>query len=184
MPSPYYICVDTETAGPNPGSYSLLSIGAVSVEEPEKHFYVELRPVQMAMTEESARVHQLKLEDLANTGVPPKDAMARFDQWVGEVSGNKTPIFVAFNAPFDWMFVADYFERFLVHNPFGHRALDIKALYMGLQRVQWEGTSYAAVSQHYDLPQALAHNALKDAQQAAQLFAAMLAEFKETSYER
>lgn len=162
----------------------MLSIGAVSVEEPEKEFYVELRPVQMAMTEESARVHQLKLEDLANTGVPPKDAMTRFDQWLHVAAGERTPIFVAFNAPFDWMFVADYFVRYLGHNPFGHRALDMKALYMGLQHVAWEDTSYHAICTHYGLPQALAHNALRDAHQAAELFAAMLNELKETSYER
>ncbi len=28
--------------------------------------------------------------------------------------------FVAFNASFDWMFVKDYFHRFLGRNTFGH----------------------------------------------------------------
>ena len=37
-----YISVDVETAGPNPGQYSLLSIGACLVFVPAKTFYVEL----------------------------------------------------------------------------------------------------------------------------------------------
>ncbi len=40
-------------------------------------------------------------------------------------------MFVALNAPFDWMFVADAFWRYLGRNPFGPSALDIKALYLG-----------------------------------------------------
>jgi hypothetical protein len=29
-------------------------------------------------------------------------------------------IFVAFNAPFDWMYINEYFQRYLGENPFGH----------------------------------------------------------------
>ena len=35
-----YISVDVETAGPYPGLYSLLSIGACSVWKPEHNFYM------------------------------------------------------------------------------------------------------------------------------------------------
>ncbi len=178
------ICVDVETAGPNPASYSLLSIGAVAVAEPQRTFYVELQPVQMAEDQEATSIHKLSLEKLAKSGLPPKEAMARFEAWVLETCAGRAPVFVAFNAAFDWMFVNDYFLRYLERNPFGHAALDMKALFMGLQHVRWEETSYQAVSSHYGLAPALSHNALKDAQQGAEVFAAMLAEMKEKEYER
>ena len=176
---PCYICVDVETAGPNPGSYSLVSIGAATVAEPRRSFYAELQPVSEASTAEAASVHGLSLEALKETGMPPEKAMQRFADWLErEVSPGKEPIFVAFNAPFDWMFVADYFERYLGRNPFGHRALDIKALFMGMHGVAWDSTSHRAISAHYGLPEKLPHHALEDAQQEADLFAAMLAEME------
>jgi len=179
-----FVCVDVETAGPNPGSYSLLSIGAASVVEPRRDFYVELQPINMAETEEAARIHKLSLAALAKSGLPPKEAMSRFAAWLKEISPDEQPVFVAFNAPFDWMFVNDYFQRYLGHNPFGHRALDMKALFMGLHHIAWEDTTYQFISAHYGLPEALSHHASQDAQQGAELFAAMLEEMKEKNLER
>lgn len=148
------------------------------------NFYIELQPVNLNSEAESSRIHGLSLESLAKEGVSPKEAMTRFAAWLQETCGGQEPTFVAFNAPFDWMFVSDYFHRTLGENPFGHRALDMKALFMGLHHVAWEDTTYQNVSAHYALPQALSHNALEDARQGAELFAAMLAEVKEKSYER
>ena len=72
------------------------------------------------------------METLAAEGVDPADAMQQFADWVAEVAPAGTaPIFVGFNAVFDWMFVDDYFQRFLERNPFGHSALDIKSYYLG-----------------------------------------------------
>ena len=58
-------------------------------------------------------------------------------------------MFVALNAPFDWMFINDYFHRYLGANPFGHSALDIKAYYMGLSGVTWSETSMKHISAHF-----------------------------------
>jgi DNA polymerase III epsilon subunit-like protein len=177
---PCYICVDVEAAGPNPGSYSLLSIGAATVELPRRSFYAELKPLNKAQTEEAAEVHGLSLERLAVGGESPKKALARFEGWLGEVCPEgRELVFVAFNAPFDWMFVQDYFQRYLGHNPFGHRALDIKALFMGMQGVDWAETSHQTVSRYYGLEEHLPHHAEKDALQEAEIFAAMLAELAE-----
>lgn len=176
-----FIVVDVETAGPNPTEFSLLSIGAALVEDPEETFYVELKPFNGNAEEESSRIHGLSLLGLLDTGVEPKEALQRFADWVAQVSGERKPVFVAFNAPFDWMFVADYFHSYLGSNPFGHRALDIKAVYMGMHGVDWEETTYDKVSSHYLLPPALSHNAREDARQAAELFAAMLEELAERS---
>ena len=141
-PEDVFISVDVETAGPHPGRYSLLSIGACLVSDPDLSFYVELQPVNDSATPEALAVTGLSLVELAERGLPPAEAMASFEAWVKTLTPhNRRPVFVAFNAPFDWMFVNDYFHRFLGRNPFGYSALDMKALYMGLTGARWSETS-------------------------------------------
>lgn len=172
-----YVSVDVETAGPNPSQYSLLSIGACLVADPQRTFYVELQPVNDNATPEALEVSRLSLEELAKRGLPPTKAMARFEAWLAaEIPTGQQPIFVAFNAPFDWMFVNDYFHRFLGRNPFGHAALDLKAFYMGLTGVHWSETTMRYVAARYLSDRRLMHYALQDAQDQAELFQKMLAE--------
>jgi len=172
-----YVSVDVETAGPNPSHYSLLSIGACLVADPQRTFYVELRPVNDDATPDALAVSGLSLEQLAEHGLPPAEAMARFEAWLAaEVPPDQPPILVAFNAPFDWMFVNDYFHRFLGRNPFGHTALDLKAFYMGLTGADWPETTMRYVAARYLGGRQLTHHALCDAQDQAELFQKMLAE--------
>ena len=172
-----FISVDVETAGANPSQYSLLSIGACLVFEPAKRFYVELQPVNDAITSEAMEVSQMGLDGLKWRGQPPVEAMKRFAEWVAEVTpAGSQPVFVALNAVFDWMFVADYFHRYLGKNPFGHKALDMKAYFMGLRGIEWEATGFEAMSKHYQIEQRLNHNALEDAVMQAALFRKMLEE--------
>lgn len=170
-----YISVDVEAAGPSPDEYSLLSIGACFVHNAAKQFYVELQPVSEAYTEEARDVTGLNLANLKTDGLPPLEAMKRFADWVDtSVATDEMPVFVAFNAPFDWMFVAFYFNRYLGRNPFGHKALDIKAYYMGQNRTSWSATSFEPVARHFGLTVSLPHNALGDALVQADIFRRML----------
>ncbi|HYO51085.1 MAG TPA: 3'-5' exonuclease [Chloroflexia bacterium] len=172
-----YVSVDVETAGPNPGLYSLLSIGACLVAEPERTFYIELQPVNSNAEKEALAVHGLSLEKLRVAGVPPADAMAQFEAWLArEIPPPVRPLFVAFNAPFDWMFVNDYFHRFLGRNPFGHNAIDVKAYYMGLSGSYWADTSLDKLLPRYVGPAKLTHNALDDAKDQAAIFRVLLEE--------
>ncbi|HEX9990345.1 MAG TPA: 3'-5' exonuclease [Chloroflexia bacterium] len=172
-----FVSVDVETAGPNPGLYSLLSIGACLVAEPERTFYVELQPVNSNAEKEALAVHGLSLEKLRVAGVPPADAMAQFEAWLArEIPPPVRPLFVAFNAPFDWMFVHDYFHRFLGRNPFGHNAIDIKAYYMGLSGSSWAETGLDKLLPRYVGPAKLTHNALDDAKDQAAIFRVLLEE--------
>jgi ribonuclease T len=172
-----YVSVDVETAGPNPSQYSLLSIGACLVADLRRTFYVELQPVHENSTPEALSVSGLSLEELALRGLPPAEAMARFESWlVDEVPPGEQPILVAFNAPFDWMFVCDYFYRFLGRNPFGHTALDLKAFYMALTGVSWSETSMRYISSRYLSGRQLSHHALQDAVDQAELFLKMLSQ--------
>lgn len=176
MQAECYISVDVETAGPNPAEFSLLSIGACTIKDPPEMFYIELQPISDRQTPEAAAIHGFDLETLKAQAVPPAEAMERFKDWLLKVvpSGHK-PVFVALNAPFDWMFVCDYFHRYLAYNPFGHTALDIKALYMGLHRVPWNATTFENISRNYIGQTKLSHNALEDALIQARIFRHILA---------
>jgi len=166
-----YISVDVETAGPSPSRYSLLSIGACLVSQPQRSFYIELQPVNDEMLPEAFAIHGLSIEALIDEGVPPAEAMALFESWLKEVvPEGQVPVFVAFNAPFDWMFVSDYFHRYLGRNPFGHAALDIKAYYMGSTGSSWKETSMRNVSQDYLDGRTISHNAEEDALDQAKIF--------------
>jgi DNA polymerase III epsilon subunit-like protein len=166
-----YISVDIETAGPNPSQYSLLSIGACSIMHPDSNFYIELQPVNEEMLPEAYAIHNLSLDELKTSGVAPTEAMAQFETWLNEVVPPGTqPVFVAFNAPFDWMFVSDYFHRYLGRNPFGHAALDMKAFYMGLHGSSWKDTAMHNVAVDYLEGKGISHNALEDACDQAKIF--------------
>jgi ribonuclease T len=172
-----YVSVDVETSGPTPGEYSMLAIGACLVDKPDRGFYVELKPVSMAVVESSLAVGGLSMDALLADGVEPWAAMQQFEDWLSaEVPSGSVPIFTAFNAPFDWMFVSDYFQRFLGRNPFGHSALDMKAYYMGMSGGTWAQTSMRYLSPRYLGGRPLSHNALGDARDQAQLFRSVMAE--------
>jgi DNA polymerase III epsilon subunit-like protein len=170
-----YISVDVETAGPTPAQHALLSIGACLVDETSSTFYVELKPDRFDFTAEAMAIGGFSLEALKESGVAPKDAMQAFAEWVKSVVlPGQRPVFVAFNAPFDWSFVNDYFYRYLGENPFGHSALDIKAYYMGLTGVTWAETSMQHITAHIAEEKHLSHNALSDAQDQAGIFRLIL----------
>jgi len=173
----YFIIVDVETAGPFPDQYALLTIGACSLAEPRHSFYIELQPDKPSVDPAAVAVNRLSIPELTHSGTPPINAMQAFADWLRLIVPQRNiPIFTAFNAPFDWMFINDYFQRYLGVNPFGYKALDIKAYYMGMKHVSFEQTSHAAISKRYGLAQSFSHHALEDAFQEAGLFSAILAE--------
>ena len=96
--------------------------------------------------------------------------MRQFEEWLATNTDGTRPIFVGFNAPFDWMFVADYFWRYLGRNPFGISALDLKSYYMGRDGVErWAETSRQYVCATLGLGPDRTHNALDDAREQALL---------------
>lgn len=168
---PAYISVDVETAGPIPDGFALLSIGACTVTHPRQTFYIELQPDRDLFDPQASAIHGLDPAVLTRDGVPPFQAMTLFRDWLLQVVPDGThPVFVAFNAPFDWMFVNDYFLRYLGTNPFGHSALDIKALYMGVAGRPWSKTSGDELHHLYLEGRKLTHNALEDAIDQAIIF--------------
>ncbi len=174
-----WISVDVETSGPTPSTGSLIAIGACLVDRPEVAVELLLRPdPSLPWSEEAAAVHGLDPAMLELAGQDPAAATAAFDAWVASVvPAGSRPVFVALNAPFDWMFVADAAWRHLGRNPFGVSALDIKALYLGAHldtvRSWGETTRLRMLGRHpVDLPHT--HRPLDDAREQAALCRAIL----------
>lgn len=176
-PTETFISVDIESAGPYPGRYSLLSIGACLVENPDDGFYVELKPVNQEMVEASLHASHLSLERLAKSGEEPLMAMRMFTNWIRQVTAaDRKALMVGFNVPYVWSFINHYFLHYLSDNPFGHSAIDIRAFYMGLIGCAWEETSMLYLSSMFPKRQELPHDALADARLQASLFGKLLAQ--------
>ena len=102
--------------------------------------------------------------------------MADFAAWVERVTpAGSLPVFVGFNAPFDWMFVNDYFHRYVGDNPFGHVAVDIKSYAMGRDGGSFADTALARLVDRYGGTPSLTHHALEDARVQGDLFARLRA---------
>ena len=168
-----YFSVDIESSGPIPGRYSMLSLGACAVDEPELSFYVEFQPISAEFVPEAMKVSAFDLEKLKKTGTAPTQAMADFQKWIEENSSGQKPVFVGFNASYDWQFVNWYFDSFVGSNPFGFGAVDIKSFYMGLTGKDWSASSSSQLPERFqpDTPQT--HNALEDAKAQASIFLKM-----------
>jgi DNA polymerase III epsilon subunit-like protein len=172
------ISVDIEASGPTPGTGSLVAIGACLVEDVQNGIYLELKPLPgLPWSDAAEEVHRLDRARLERDGLEPAVAMERFDGWVTKAADGRRPVFVGFNAPFDWMFVADYFQRCLGRNPFGIAALDLKSYYMGRERIaRWSETRRLLVEQRYPVKTPHSHNALDDARGQAELAFLLLQE--------
>lgn len=172
MPSDWLsncVSVDIEAAGSHPAKYAMLSIGACLVTDETETFYVELKPDRESFQDHALSISGLSMQYLEQEGLDPGKAMQAFARWLQETVPGE-PILVAFNAPFDWMFINDYFHRYTGSNPFGHSAIDIKALYLGHAGGEWRDTNMDRVNAMFGLDKSLSHHALEDARDQAALF--------------
>ena len=166
-----FISVDVETAGPIPGEFSLLSIGACLIFDPDITFSCNIKPINDNADPAALAVAGLSLDELRQNGLEPNEAMTQFGEWISAtVEKGGKPVFVGFNAPFDWSFINYYFHKFSSDNPFGFTALDIKALYMGATGCTWSDTRSSKIAKHLKPRLQGDHDALHDALYQAELF--------------
>ncbi|WP_206018354.1 3'-5' exonuclease [Roseovarius nitratireducens] len=178
-----YISVDVETDGPIPGPYSMLSLGMAycghfdgrSLEitpQPKETFYIELSPISDTYENEALHVNGLDRNRLLREGVHPEHAMSRAADWINKVSGDNRPIFVAYPASFDWLWMHWYFLRFTRHgSPFGHSGcFDLKTAIAVKGGIPVSRASKSQLPSAFqsDLPHT--HNALDDALEQANIF--------------
>jgi ribonuclease T len=170
MKKELYFSVDIESSGPIPGKYSMLSLGACVVGEEQKSFYVELKPISSDFVPDALKVTNFDLDRLQQTGKAPAEAMTKFRSWVETIAGDRRPVFVGFNACYDWQFVNWYLETFAGGNPFGFGGIDIKSYFMGLSGESWSKTTSNQLPKEYQPDQPQTHNALDDARAQASIF--------------
>lgn len=175
MKTEVFFSVDIEAAGPVPGEYSMLSLGACVVGKAECNFYKEFAPTSEKFLTEAMAVSKLDFNLLKSSGSKPEHGMLEFKEWILHHSKDCLPVFVGFNAPFDWSFVNYYFHLYLGENPFGFSALDTKALFMGATGSSWDDTRSSRIKKVLGIESDLNHHALDDAIAQAELFERVLA---------
>jgi ribonuclease T len=176
-PREVLVSVDIEASGSSPSTGSMISLGACLIENPDLGLYLELKPLpDRPWRDEAEQIHGLDRKALDRDGLDPEVAMERFASWLNEMCGDGgQPVFVGFNAPFDWMFVADYFWRYLGRNPFGISALDLKSFYMARAGVsRWSETRRVHVDRRLHLAHDHNHHALDDARGQARIARVLL----------
>lgn len=130
-----YFVVDVEADGPCPGLYSMISFGAVLVQEDIKNtktFYGELKPISDKWIPQALAVSGFSREEVL-TFNNPQEVMEYFNIWIKETSVNR-PIFISDNNGFDWQFINYYFHAFVGSNPFGFSSRRLSDLYCGMQK--------------------------------------------------
>lgn len=171
-----YISTDIEATGPIPGEYSMYELGASVVGSVSEKFFSEINLLNDNYIPEALSSCGRTIDELKNrpNSVEPHIAMANFAEWVKQMSLKSRPVFVAFNATFDWMFVHWYFHKFLGFGPFGISGLDIKAYYMGMTNCSWANTSKRNIPAMFHSSKPHTHNAVDDASEQAEVFQKIL----------
>lgn len=157
--SEFYISVDIEATGPNPGDYSMSSLGAFIAgarlksgdyvrfdrHDAQNTFYIEFKPLNDNFIPDAIKVGllegfeaddptgELRLQWMKDHGVEAADAIQQFARWVNlaqkRIEGAR-PLFTAYPAAFDWKFVSWYLDHFGVTSPFGFSGVkDLKETY-------------------------------------------------------
>ncbi len=183
-----YLSADVEADGPVPGLYSMSSLGLVVagrydgsvLERPRdpETFYRELRPVTDRVDPAAAAVSGLDRAVLAREGAEPADAMRDLVRWVDELARryDARPVFAAYPASFDWMFVYHYLIAYHGSSPFGFSGvLDLKTLYAARSGAVFGQATKRSMPRHLLSPRPHTHHALDDAREQADLLANLLA---------
>ncbi|MDO8415613.1 MAG: exonuclease [Agitococcus sp.] len=161
------IIVDIESDGPIPHDYSMISFGAVVVDQTlDKAFYGQLKPISDKWIPEALAVSRFSREQTLDFD-DPLLVMQQFSDWLKQVCTSK-PMFFSDNNGFDWQFINWYFIHFLGHNPFGFSSTNLGSLYKGMQRDMFVNFKHLRKTKH-------THHPVDDAKGNAEALLAMKA---------
>lgn len=174
-----YVSTDIEANGPIPGSYSMLSLASAAYLADKtliSTFTINLKVLPKARedpkTMEWWGQYPQAWESCRQNCREPYQAMHEYVKWIHHLPGR--PVFVAYPASYDFMFVYWYLMEFIGASPFGHQALDIKSFAMAVLDSDFKTAS----KQHFPLDwfdsQPHTHVALDDAMGQGALFCNML----------
>jgi DNA polymerase III alpha subunit (gram-positive type) len=123
-------------------------------------------------------VNGLDIDVLRREGLPMADALSSLTAFVeANTDAGSKPVFVGHNAPFDWSFVNWSYHACGLPNPFGYKALDTKALAMGVLGLHWFDSNKERLDELLDLPpveEGKVHRADYDALYQAHILAQLL----------
>ena len=138
--SEIYVSTDVETNGPIPGDYSMLSLASAaflpgSGSQPDRMvdtWSANLKRLPGACEDAGTMAFWRGQPDawaeLQRGRREPGEAMVDYAAWCGRLPG--TPVFVAYPAGFDFMFVYWYLVHFGIKSPFSFSAVDMKTYAM------------------------------------------------------
>ena len=176
-----YVSTDVETDGPIPGPHSMLSFGSAAYVLPKNllgTFSVNLETLPGASSHPSTmKWWSRHPEAWAAARSDPEDpavAMRRYVDWVKGLPG--TPVFVAYPAAFDFLFVYWYLIRFAGESPFSFSALDIKTYAMAILRSGYREAAKRNMPRRWFDPLPHSHRALDDAIEQGALFCNIVTE--------
>ncbi|WP_303900841.1 exonuclease [Thiohalomonas denitrificans] len=176
-----YVSVDIEADGPIPGPHSMLSIGAVAYDEAGKdagEYSANLKTLPGAVpyppTEEWWKGFPEAWAEARREPRPPKEVMEEFADWVEGLPG--TPIFVAWPATWDFMWIYWYLIHFTGKRTFSEHGIDMRSYAMGMRKKDFRHAGKNYLPKRWFSPQAHTHVALDDAREQGELFMNMMRE--------
>jgi hypothetical protein len=176
-----YISTDVEADGPIPGINSMLSFASAAFTADKKllsTFSANLRTLGGASgdpkTMEWWKTQPQAWEACRKDVQEPPEAMRNYVTWIKGLGGK--PVFVAYPAGFDFLFVYWYLIRFTGASPFSHSALDIKTFAMAMLGTDYRDSTKRNMPKRWFEDAPHTHVALDDAIGQGLLFCNMLAE--------
>lgn len=179
--SEIYVSTDVEADGPIPGPHSMLSFASAAFRADKSllgTFAANLEllpgaagdPKTMAWWRGQPDAWAACRSNLRD----PADVMREYVMWLKSLPGK--PVFVAYPAAYDFMFVYWYLIRFIGESPFSHSALDIKTYAMALLGREYRESVKRNMPSRWFDDRPHTHIALDDAKEQGMLFCNMLAE--------
>jgi len=179
--SEIYVSTDVEADGPIPGPHSMLSFASAAYRADKTllgTFAANLETLPGAAGDpgtlnwwrsnpEAWAACRTDLQD-------PAAALKNYLAWLKALPGQ--PVFVAYPAAYDFMFVYWYLIRFTGESPFSHSALDIKTYAMAMLKQGYRASTKNRMPKRWFDPLPHTHRALDDAIEQGALFCNMLAE--------
>lgn len=164
-----YVSVDCEFDGPTPGTYSMLSLGAVAfLADGTEHsrFSVNLKTLPGASTHPVQmnwwKKHPEAWQETRKNPIEPAKATRMFIEYVKDLPG--FPIFVAYPLSVDWMFCYWYMMNLCGECPFQYsNAVDINSYALGILGVDFTQVCEEVVPDEWGLEEIMAHIAVNDA---------------------
>jgi hypothetical protein len=174
-----YVSTDVETDGPIPGPHSMLSFASAAYRSDKTlldTFSANLQTLPGASGHPDTmgwwRTQPEAWAECRRDLRDPAIAMPAYVAWLKQLPG--PPVFVAYPAGFDFLFVYWYLIRFVGESPFSFSALDVKTYAMAVLKKDYRQCVKRNMPQNWFDPLPHTHKALDDAIEQGALFCNML----------